>query len=192
VSKEFGLLSSVKGIKYQREKRLAMAELWMEFASALALIIGIIIGERFATLAFGRPKTAVLQVLELVIFVIAIVGVGRSVLLTQFDIMIILAVNFMIGVIAAVFSRGVSSGLGLMAELPKSRAFAKHTPEEKLAINTAKALAASGFNEADIRGILGQSGYPRQFIDSMFATSSFSYKPHPLVKRVAELEHKKR
>jgi hypothetical protein len=167
-------------------------DLIQQFFLSLILIIGIVIGESLATKAFGRPKQQPLFLFELAVFVLVIILATTTLQYTQLSFIPLLAVNALIGVISAVVSRGVSTGLGYLSALPQKKPFQKYTNEERLLQNVMHAMCESGLKREEITDVLARSGYDRKDIDSIWTLKKMKTKPHPLLKRVAKLEEEVR
>jgi hypothetical protein len=161
--------------------------LWQAL-SLLALIAGIFIGEFLSTRAFGRPKTKVLAIAEVLVFVAVLVLLTSSIYFMALDLGMMLATNFLAGAITAVVSRGISTGISLLATMPSIGLFQAYSREEKLLIRSAEALAARGFEPEDIKEIFRRAGFSGSSIEAIFRTHRFEHSVHPLVKEVARLE----
>lgn len=162
----------------------------VEFLSALALVVGIVIGESVATMAFGRPKQMKYFAIELVIFVLALILITRTILLTELDLLVMMGINSIVGVVAAIVSRGISTLAGYLSAIPSSGALSKYTREEKLAIGTIETLSKYGVEKKEIKQILYDTGFSKKIVEDIFKTHKFTTRMNPLVKRIAELEEK--
>ena len=137
----------------------------MQILLLFALIIGTIIGEALATKAFGEPKKAGLWIIEIVTFVIILVLVTNQIYLYQEDHNTLLALNCLVGLIAAISGRAVSTVTGKMGILPGIVLSGGKTREEKLAVNTVKHLKQKKTPDKAIRELLQKSGYNKKEID---------------------------
>jgi hypothetical protein len=162
-------------------------EFFEQVLSIIALIFGLVLGEFIASRAFGRPRVAILFFVEIILYAIIIVAFGDSIFFYQFD-LTILGTNFVIGFLASIVVRAVSTAIGAAAAVPEKVALGKYSREEKLLIETAKALAAHGMEIEEIKKIAATSGFSRKTIKEIFSQHRFEVKPHPLVQEVARLE----
>jgi len=159
-----------------------------DFLASLCLILGIVLGESIASKAFGRPIKKSLFLVELVIFVAIIMLVSRTIYLMEFDLIILLLINGFIGVISAIASRGVSTGLGIIAKITEERGLSRYTREERLVINTIELLSKQGVKKEEIKQMLYDAGFSKKMVEHIFKTHKFKTYLNPLVKRIAELE----
>jgi hypothetical protein len=156
-----------------------MADLISQTLSTITLILGIAMGEILATRAFGMLKKRWLYFVEIALFVVIIVLILNTVMLSQFDITVIMLINFFCGMLSILFVRGVISGVGFLADHIKEKVL-KEYKQEDLCAGLKKALERRGFEENEIKRVAKEVGFKQNVIREVFL---FGYKEKPKFKR---------
>lgn len=144
-----------------------MDQLLLQTISTLMLVLGIATGEMTATKAFGVLKKRWLYLVEIVIFVLTIVYIFNTIMLTQLNEFLLIAIYFSCGFLTILFARGLISGLGFLAIQVKEKVL-KEYKQEDLCIGLKKALERRGFEEDEIKRIAKEVGFKQNVIRDVF------------------------
>lgn len=143
------------------------ANLIIQVLATLALVLGILAGESVATKAFGMLKKSWMYIIEILLFVIAIVILMDNFTITEFDSTTIILFYFLIGFLVIIGIRSLMTGFGIMAEQVKHKGL-KIKKEEDYIVGLRKALERRGFEKREIRRIAKEIGFKKRKIEDIF------------------------
>lgn len=144
-----------------------MAELIIQMVSTLMLVLGIAAGEIVATKTFGVLKKKWLYLVEIGIFVLIIVFIFNTIMLEQFNEIVITAIYFASGFLTILFVRGIISGFGFLAVQIKEKALREYKQEDYI-VGLKKALERRSFEEEEIKRIAKEAGFKQSSIRDVF------------------------
>lgn len=151
------------------------------------LVVGMIIGELFASSVFGRPKKFLLVIAETIVFVAVLVLLSNSILLSTQDLLLTAGINFVLGLTVVVVSRAITTGVGYAGELPAKGLLGMYSREEKLALNVIQTLLDAGVEMPAVKEALRKSGFSQKGVDEL-TSRKYVQKPNKLLQKVLELE----
>jgi hypothetical protein len=138
-------------------------ELLLQVVSTLLLVLGIAAGETLATKAFGALKHAWMYLVEIALFVVIIVSIFNTIVLSESNLYYLLAVYFCSGLLTIIFVRAIFSGAGILAVRAKE-VLLKEKKEMDYVLGLKKALERRGFKEKEIKRVAKEAGFSEKTI----------------------------
>jgi predicted TIM-barrel fold metal-dependent hydrolase len=144
-----------------------MVDVIIQVLATLALVLGVAAGETIATRAFGAMKKSWYYLIEIGIFVAAIVIILNSFAITELDSTLIILFYFFTGAITIAFIRAIITGFGVMSEQIKEKVL-KVRKEEDYIVGLRKALQRRGLEAKEIKRIAKETGFSNDKIEGIF------------------------
>lgn len=165
----------------------------------LSFVFGIFAGEILASKIFGIPKKFIVQILEIVFFIIIAITIFNFLLLEEFNIYVTAAVYFIIAFLVIFFLRGITTLLGRISLRIQKR---KEKKREDNIVDFTRSLARRGYTKEEIKNMLVESGFNRKKIERILETGLIETqakikkiikkKPKPVRRKLVKRKRRKK
>lgn len=141
--------------------------LLQQIVTTLSFVFGIFTGEILASKIFGVPKRMLIQLLEIILFIVIVMVIFNFLLISGYAFYLTLAIYFVIAFLVIFFLRGTTTLLGRASlRLQKT----KEKEREDNVVDLTRSLARRGYNESEIRRMLIESGFDKKKIDNILGS----------------------
>lgn len=138
-----------------------------QIALTLSFVFGVLAGEIAGSKIFGTPKKFIIQILEIIFFIIIAMTVFNLILLEEMNIYTTMVIYFIIASLVIFFLRGITTLLGRISLRIQTQ---KEKKKESREIDFARSLARRGYKKQEIKRMLLESGFNKKKIDKIFET----------------------
>lgn len=137
-------------------------EVIIQFLVTLCLVLGVLLGEVLSTKAFGFNRKWYLNLIEVVLFVLGLTILLNFTYLEVYDVYLISALNFVIGFIVILITRGITTVAGLLGQrINENRAVKARITDETIISGLTRNLLNYGLTRRRITSMLGNVGFDK-------------------------------
>lgn len=144
-----------------------MEEILIQVLATFALVLGIIGGEIASTKAFGILKKSWMYLVEILVFVVALVILLDNFAITELNSSLIILFYFFTGCITIIAIRAGMTGFGIVSEQIKEKII-KVRKEKDYIVGLRKALKRRGFETKEMKRIAKEVGFKKEKIEDVF------------------------
>jgi hypothetical protein len=161
-----------------------------QIALTLSFVFGVLAGEIAGSKIFGTPKKFIVQIVEIIFFIIIAMTVFNLILLEDMNIYTTMIIYFIIAALVIFFLRGVTTLLGRISLRIQMK---KEKKKESKEIDFARSLARRGYKKQEIKRMLLESEFNKKKVDKIFETGLIETQAKiKRVKKPKRIKRKKR
>lgn len=153
----------------------------------LSFVFGILFGEISASKIFGAPKKLLIQIGEIVVFIVVVLVIFNFIFIEQENFPLVLTIYFSVSFIIIFFLRGITTLLG---KVSIRIAKVEDKKREENVVDFVRSLARRGYTEEEIEDVLIESGFKRSKIKKVITMPIERQGKLPLIKRIKRQRRK--